>query len=76
MADKQFKQVCECKNCGNEAEMQITCTLESVEAAKADDGGDKPADKSMPTKKVKGQAVCSNCGNEADMWVDLEDSQL
>jgi len=30
MAEKKFKQVCECKNCGNEAEMVITCSLEEV----------------------------------------------
>lgn len=76
MAEKQFKQVCECKNCGNEAEMQITCSLESIEAATADAGKEQSAEKAMPKKKVKGQAVCSHCGNEADMWIDLEDSQL
>ena len=27
MPEKQFKQVCECKNCGNEAEMVVTCSL-------------------------------------------------
>ena len=25
---KQIKQVCKCENCGNEAEMVLTCTLE------------------------------------------------
>jgi transcription elongation factor Elf1 len=76
MTEKKFKQVCECKNCGNEAEMQITCTLETEEAATTDSAKNQSAEKTMPKKKVKGQAVCSNCGNEADMWVDLEDSQL
>jgi ribosomal protein S14 len=70
MSEKKFKQVCKCENCGNEAEMMITCTLEEhmekhveehVEPSTA------PAEKS----KIKGQAVCSHCGNEADMWIDL-----
>ncbi|MDH3358184.1 MAG: hypothetical protein OET81_01385 [Desulfobacteraceae bacterium] len=67
MAEKKFKQVCKCENCGNEAEMMITCTLEEhtkehVEPSTA------PAEKS----KTKGHAVCTHCGNEADMWIDLE----
>ena len=66
MSEKKFKQVCQCENCGNEAEMMITCSLEEhteehVEPSTA------PAKKS----KIKGQAVCSDCGNEADMWIDL-----
>ncbi|MBW2513482.1 MAG: hypothetical protein JRE21_02785, partial [Deltaproteobacteria bacterium] len=24
---KQIKKICECKHCGNEAEMLVTCTL-------------------------------------------------
>ena len=67
MAEKKFKQVCECKNCGNEAEMMITCTL-----------GDAPqAEPSAPPRvvpkeqgKTKGHAVCSHCGGEADIWLD------
>ena len=35
MAEKRFKQVCECKNCGNEAEMVITCSLEEEKAVTA-----------------------------------------
>ena len=27
MSEKEFKQVCQCKNCGNEAEMVVTCSL-------------------------------------------------
>lgn len=30
---KTFKQVCTCQNCGNEAEMIVTCSLEPVEEA-------------------------------------------
>ena len=31
MKEKKFKQVCECINCGNEADMMITCTLKPEE---------------------------------------------
>ena len=31
MAEKKIKQVCKCENCGNEAEMMITCSLEEHE---------------------------------------------
>jgi transcription elongation factor Elf1 len=67
MAEKKFKQVCKCENCGNEAEMMITCSLEEHEA--------HPTESStVPEKKgkTKGHAVCSHCGNEADMWVDTK----
>jgi ribosomal protein S14 len=67
MAEKKIKQVCRCENCGNEAEMMITCSLE--------DHKEQPAEPSpVPAKKskAKGHAVCSHCGNEADMWIDLQ----
>ena len=67
MAEKKFKQVCKCENCGNEAEMMITCTLEEHE----DHQPEKPAAASEEKSKTKGHAVCSHCGNEADMWVDI-----
>ncbi|MCP4747455.1 MAG: hypothetical protein GY874_15130 [Desulfobacteraceae bacterium] len=66
MSSVTKKQVCKCENCGNEAEMVITCTLEEEEEkpkASPKSTGDK--------KKVKGTATCTSCGNEADMWVDL-----
>jgi len=62
-----IKQVCECKNCGNEAEMEITCSL--VEADSATDATGEKTD--SHAHRVKGSATCSHCGNEADMWVDL-----
>ena len=64
------RQVCKCENCGNEAEMEITCSLPEDSSPAATD---KPAASSPPTpdRKVKGQATCTHCGNEADMWVDL-----
>jgi hypothetical protein len=63
------KEICKCTNCGNEAEMMVTCSLEDAQAdtetTQTDDA--KPKE----TKKVKGTATCSHCGNEADMWVDI-----
>ena len=70
MSEKKFKQVCQCENCGNEAEMMITCSLEEHKKEHVEkhvEPSTAPAKKS----KIKGQAVCSDCGNEADMWVDL-----
>jgi ribosomal protein L34E len=65
MAEKKYKQVCTCENCGNEAEMVVTCEWVEVEEAE---------EKKKVTKapqKVKGTGTCINCGNEADTWVDL-----
>ena len=67
---KKVKKLCECKQCGNEAEMVITCTLNELETA-----SDPPASethKEGQSHRVKGSATCTHCGNEADMWVDLE----
>lgn len=66
MAEKKFKQVCECRHCGNEAEMVVTCAL-------ADEKVDAPAPKVVPKEqgKSKGHAVCSHCGGEADIWLDV-----
>ena len=66
MAEKKIKQVCKCENCGNEAEMMITCSLEEHEEKPT--GSSEASDKKG---KTKGHAVCSHCGNEADMWIDL-----
>jgi DNA-directed RNA polymerase subunit M/transcription elongation factor TFIIS len=66
---KKIRKVCECKNCGNEAEMQITCTLTDLET---DTGSAGSATKNPgQAHRVKGSATCSHCGNEADMWVEL-----
>ena len=63
---KKIKQVCKCENCGNEAEMVVTCTLLESDAA-APQAPVHPPEK----QRVKGTGTCSSCGNEADMWVDL-----
>ena len=68
MVEKKSKQVCHCKNCGNEAEMMISCSLEPEEEIP------KVESKSAPKaikKKTKGNAVCIICGNEAEIWLDF-----
>lgn len=63
------KEICKCTNCGNEAEMMVTCSLEDAPETTEASGAD--AEKPKKAKKVKGTATCSHCGNEADMWVDI-----
>ena len=65
------RQVCKCKNCGNEAEMVVTCSLPDDDRQAAPTGGQDAAPAPTAPKKVKGQASCTHCGNEADMWVEL-----
>lgn len=68
MTEKKFKQVCECQNCHNEAEMEITCTLEEERV------DNKVQPKVVATAEegnTKGHAVCSHCGGEADIWLDI-----
>lgn len=67
MKQIEKKQVCKCENCGNEAEMVVTCSLPDEE----DHHPVQPSLKAQGTNKVKGTAICIHCGNEADMWVDL-----
>ena len=65
MTKKTFKHDCECVNCGNEAEMVVTCTL-------VDENAGEVAPKVVPKEKgkTKGHAVCTLCGGEADIWID------
>lgn len=67
---RKFIQNCVCKHCGNESEMEITCSLVEVTAAEEKKAAqaDVPAAENV---QVKGQGVCTHCGNEADMWVEL-----
>ena len=69
MPEKKFKQVCTCTNCGSDAEMEITCSLQEVpdEPLIA-----TPATEASEDHLAEGHGVCTHCGNEADMWVDLE----
>ena len=73
MSEKKFRQVCKCENCGNEAEMMITCSLEEVEKKTEVSSTKTQTEHTIepPKEKVKGQAVCTHCGNESDIWVDL-----
>ena len=58
-----IKRVCKCENCGNEAEMVITCSLPEA-------GESKTASAEKPAAPVQGHATCTRCGGEADMWID------
>lgn len=69
MVEKRVKTVCKCENCGNEAEMMVTCQLEEEDVSSAPK---TPLVKPVEKIKAKGHGVCTHCGNEADMWVDLE----
>jgi hypothetical protein len=66
MSNVVKKQVCKCVNCGNEAEMEITCTLPDAPSPKTADSKTQ----STESKKIKGTATCKHCGNEADIWID------
>jgi transcription elongation factor Elf1 len=57
------REVCKCEQCGNEAEMVVTCELLPV-----DDEQKKAAGVKQQERKT---FTCSHCGNEADMIVDL-----
>lgn len=65
------KEICECVNCGNEAEMLITCTLESADEPAEKAAASAKSEQEASKQQVKGSATCSHCGNEADMWIDL-----
>jgi hypothetical protein len=65
---KTVKQVCKCENCGNEAEMVVTCTLQETDAASPEPAAH---DHNHAKSQIKGTGTCSTCGNEADVWVDL-----
>ncbi len=69
----QKKQVCKCENCGNEAEMVVTCSLpeEAHEHKEATPPEADRANVEEEKNRVKGTATCSTCGNEADMWIDI-----
>jgi hypothetical protein len=69
---KKLTRVCRCENCGNEAEMVVTCSLEDVDTPHQHDTSSGKPEKKSAEKKIKGSATCKNCGNEADMWIDLE----
>ena len=67
---KKFRQVCKCETCGNEAEMDLTCTLEEYEAA-SEAGAKEDHQHQKEKHQVKASGTCTSCGNEADMWIDI-----
>lgn len=67
---KKIRQSCVCKHCGNEGEMEISCSLVDVEAAENKKHAAEKAHKHEKVQ-VKGKGVCATCGNEADMWIDF-----
>ena len=71
MSEIVKKDVCKCENCGNEAEMVVTCSLPDVEAQDSAGSTSDPSQETEIEKRVKGTATCTNCGNEADMWIDI-----
>jgi DNA-directed RNA polymerase subunit M/transcription elongation factor TFIIS len=68
---KTVKQTCTCENCGSEAEMIITCTLDEAHEHKADAPEAEDTEDKAKEQRVKGSATCTACGNEADMWIDI-----
>ena len=70
MSKIEKRQVCKCENCGNEAEMVVTCTLPDAPGSTPPAApAEKDAAETHP-HKIKGHATCTHCGNEADMWID------
>ena len=70
MSTAEKRQVCKCENCGNEAEMVITCTLPDAPETAPPAPPVKDDAAETPTQKLKGHATCTQCGNEAEMWID------
>mgnify|MGYP001824951283 CR=1 FL=1 len=70
MSEVVKRQVCKCENCGNEAEMVVTCALPE-DTPTAATTPPPESSSAPPSQKVKCQATCTQCGNEADMWIDL-----
>ena len=71
MSEVVKKEVCKCENCGNEAEMVVTCSLPDVDEKENKVSAPEPSPEPRAEKRVKGTATCTQCGNESDMWIDL-----
>ena len=69
MTVKKVNETCVCKNCGNESEMELTCTMPD-DFDDDEEASSPPAENKKPVK-VKGTGTCSHCGNEAEMWIDF-----
>jgi len=68
---KTVRQTCTCKDCGNESEMVITCTLEDIHEHTEETPLSESEKSEAPKQRVKGSGTCTHCGSEADMWVDI-----
>ena len=71
MSEIEKRQVCKCENCGNEAEMVVTCSLPDVDPEDATVSTPETPKASEPVKRVMGTGTCSHCGNESDRWIDF-----
>ncbi len=71
MSTIEKRQVCTCENCGNEAEMVVTCSLPDEAEGVPQEATAPPQTSGPAPQQVKGQATCTHCGNEADMWIDI-----
>lgn len=70
MAEER-REICECKNCGNEAEMIITCSLPDEEPETTETPAPAETKSTGPaTNKKKHKMTCTQCGNEADIWIN------
>ncbi|MCG8532779.1 MAG: hypothetical protein MI749_19270 [Desulfovibrionales bacterium] len=59
MKTRTMTQVCTCENCGNEAEMILSCTWVDLNQTIGKQRKSKQRHKDHPTKD------CTLCGNEA-----------
>ena len=71
MSEIVKKEVCKCENCGNEAEMVVTCSLPDIDEAENGVSASEPSKEPQAEKRVMGTATCTHCGNESDMWIDF-----
>jgi len=68
---KTVRKTCTCKDCGNESEMVITCTLEDIHEHTEETPSSESEKSEAPKQRIKGSGTCTHCGSEADMWVDI-----
>ena len=65
------RKVCKCDDCGNEAEMIVTCSLRNDQAQDGEESGSDSMQRTEAEKRVMGTATCTHCGDEADIWIDI-----
>ena len=57
---KKVRQTCTCKDCGNESEMVITCTLEDIHEHTEETPSSEPEKSKAPKQQVKGSGGWSS----------------